>query len=108
MRYSVGQKSAGAFTWWLYSRSDLVAWAGETFDSEWIALRAAGAFKAGAGTARYETYQDAAQQWRWRASRSNDKIAASGESFISEAHAERGAVNVQQNAGHGDGLRPTV
>ena len=90
-------------TWKLYSSSDMVAWAGESFDSPSNAKRAATAFKAGAATARYETYQDAANQWRWRAWRSSDKVAASGESFYSESNAQRAAENVRDNAGSADG-----
>ena len=81
----------------------MVAWAGETFDSQSNADRAANAFKDGAATARYEVYKDSGDNWRWRAWRSSDKVAASGESFASESNAQRAADNVRDDAGDATG-----
>nr|WP_238994863.1 DUF1508 domain-containing protein [Mycolicibacterium chubuense] len=81
----------------------MVAWAGEGFDSQSNATRAATAFKSGAATARYETFQDSGGSWRWRAWRSSDKVAASGESFDSRHNAERAAENVRANAPYATG-----
>ncbi|GAB3389111.1 hypothetical protein GCM10027568_10920 [Humibacter soli] len=103
MRFAVGENRAGTYTWWLYSGSDLVAWAGESFASHYNAQRAATAFKNGASTARYDIYQDAAQEWRWRAWRSSDRVASSGEAFASKYNAERAAENVRVNAGGASG-----
>lgn len=103
MRFSVGKNTAGHDSWWLYSGSDMVAWAGETFASAYNAKRAAQAFKDGAASARFEVYEDAGQKWRWRAWRSSDKVAASGESFASKSNAQRAADNVQANARYADG-----
>ncbi len=96
--------TAGYYSWWLYgANGELTAWAGETFPSSSNATRAAQAFKAGAATARYETYQDASGKWRWRAWRSSDKVAASGESFASKSNAERAADAVKANAPYATG-----
>ena len=76
---------------------------GETFASTYNANRAASAFKAGARTARYETYQDAGGSWRWRAWRFSDKVAASGESFSSRYAAEQAANRVRDHAGGASG-----
>jgi uncharacterized protein YegP (UPF0339 family) len=103
MRFQVGQNQAGAYSWWLYSSSDMVAWAGESFASSSNADRACRAFKSGAATARYDVYEDTGGDWRWRAWRSSDKVAASGESFASKSNAERAAANVRDNAGSADG-----
>ncbi|SDP46793.1 Uncharacterized conserved protein YegP, UPF0339 family [Pedococcus dokdonensis] len=104
MRFDAGKtKGEDKYSWWLYSSSDTVAWAGETFPSQSNADRAAEDFKAGASTARYEIYADSGGQWRWRAWRSSDKVAASGESFASKYNAERAAANVRDNAGTADG-----
>jgi len=87
-------------SWWLYAdNGKMVAWAGESFDSPFNATRAANAFKAGAFTARYETYLDGSGAYRWRAWRGSDKVAASGESFASKSNAEAAAENVRVNAG---------
>lgn len=100
MRFHVKYDRAGQASWWLYAaNNELVAWAGETFWSLANAKRAATSFKAGASTARYETYRDAGGSWRWRAWRGSDKVAASGESFSSQYAAERAANNVKINAG---------
>lgn len=94
----------GSYSWWLFAANgEEVAWAGRTFASDSTAKRAALAFKAAAGTARYEVYADDAGQWRWRAWRSSDKVAASGEAFANEANAERAAVNVKVHAGAASG-----
>lgn len=95
----------GNATWWLYSSTngEMVAWAGESFASLPNAQRAAREFKAGAATARYETYLDNGGKWRWRASRSSDKVAASGQAFYNKYDAERAAKNVQANAGGATG-----
>lgn len=82
---------------------EMVAWAGEGFDSPANATRAANAFKSGATTARYETFQDVGGNWRWRAWRSSDKVAASGESFANRENAERAAENVRANASYATG-----
>ncbi|KRF22910.1 DUF1508 domain-containing protein [Phycicoccus sp. Soil802] len=99
MKFVVGNDSGGHPSWWLYSSSDMVAWAGESFGSTYNATRAAEAFKNGASSARYDVYEDMGGKWRWRASRSSDKVAASGESFASKSNAERAAANVRDNAG---------
>jgi uncharacterized protein len=105
LRFTVNTTRDGAHSWWLYgANGELVAWAGETFPTDYNARRAATAFKAGAATARYETYLDTAGKWRWRAWRSSDKVAASGESFASHSNAERAAQNVRLNAGSATGL----
>lgn len=99
-RFEVGRNKAGSPSWWLYaSNNETVAWAGETFSSTYNAGRAASAFKAGAKTARYETYLDAGGSWRWRAWRGSDKVVASGESFSSRFAAEQAANRVRDNAG---------
>ena len=104
MYFSVGATKSGAFSWWLYGDNhQMVAWAGETFASEFNASRACTAFKAGASTARFEPYVDAGGDWRWRAWRSSDKVAASGESFANQSNAERAAINVRDNAGFASG-----
>lgn len=104
MRFSVGQTQGGAHSWWLYGDNNrMVAWAGETFDSESTARRAASDFKAGASTARYEVYEDKGSEWRWRAWRSSDKVASSGESFDSKSNAARAAENVRDDAGGASG-----
>jgi uncharacterized protein YegP (UPF0339 family) len=61
-------------------------------------------FKAGASSARYDTYQDSAGSWRWRAWRGSDKVAASGEAFSSKWSAQSAADNVRSNAGGASGL----
>lgn len=100
--YLIANSRGGQPTWWLHSANNtMVAWAGESFASLYNAKRAAGAFKAGALTARYEIYADTAGKWRWRAWRSSDKVASSGESFSSKASAETAAENVRLNAGRG-------
>ncbi len=100
MRFSVRKDSAGKDSWWLYADNNKqVAWAGETFASASNAHRAAASFKAGALTARYETYEDTGGHWRWRAWRSSDKVASSGESFSSRTAATTAAENVRLNAG---------
>jgi uncharacterized protein len=102
--FSVGNTQGGEPSWWLYGDNNrMVAWAGETFDSTSNATRAANAFKAGAASARYETYLDSGREWRWRALRSSDKVAASGESFSGEYEAQRAAENVRDNAGSASG-----
>jgi uncharacterized protein YegP (UPF0339 family) len=104
MRFLVADNTAGKPSWWLYSSNDeKVAWAGETFASTSNAKRAAESFKAGAKTARYETYEDTGGNWRWRAWRSSDKVAASGESFASKYNAARAYENVRDNAGSATG-----
>lgn len=104
MYFTVGNNTAGQPTWWLYgNNNEMAAWAGETFDSQYNARRAAENFKAGASTARYEVYQDSGGNWRWRAWRSSDKVAASGESFDSQYNAQRAADNVRDNAGSATG-----
>lgn len=103
MRFSVGETKGGDYSWWLYSSSDKIAWAGETFYSKSNAERACLAFKRGAASARYEVYEDKADEWRWRAWRSSDKVASSGESFYSKYNAQRAADNVRDNAGSADG-----
>ena len=103
MQFKVANNTAGNPSWWLYSGNQLVAWAGETFDSTSNARRAAESFKTGAMTARYDIYEDAAGKWRWRAWRSSDKVASSGEAFASKSNAERAAMNVQANAGSAEG-----
>ena len=101
-RFVVANNQAGNPTWWLYAgNNEMVAWAGETF--AYNANRAASAFKAGARTARYETYQDAGGSWRWRAWRFSDKVAASGESFSSRYAAEQAANRVRDHAGGASG-----
>ncbi|WP_426325714.1 hypothetical protein [Microbacterium sp. E-13] len=104
MRFSAGESTTGNYSWWLYGgNNEMVAWAGESFDSSSNATRAAEAFKAGAAIARYEVYQDAGKNWRWRAWRSSDKVASSGESFASQYNAQRAADNVRDNAGGATG-----
>lgn len=91
-------------TWALYGDNhEMVAWAGEGFESQANATRAANAFKSGGSAARYETFQDVGGSWRWRAWRSSDKVAASGESFASSYNAERAAENVRANAPYATG-----
>ncbi|WP_205871113.1 DUF1508 domain-containing protein, partial [Mycolicibacterium holsaticum] len=59
-------------TWALYGDNhEMVAWAGEGFESQANATRAANAFKSGGSAARYETFQDVGGSWRWRAWRSS-------------------------------------
>lgn len=103
MEFVVAQTFDGNYTWRLFSSSDLVAWAGETFPSRSNAGRACRSFKAGAKTARYDIYQDSGGSWRWRAWRSSDRVASSGESFYSKSNAQRAADNVRDNAGAADG-----
>lgn len=99
MRFEVGDDQSGKPSWWLYAANNqLVAWAGESFDSPYNARRAAASFKAAARTARYEVYQDLGRSFRWRAWRGSDKVAASGESFSSQWAAEVAANNVRDNA----------
>ena len=83
-RFVVANNQAGNPTWWLYAgNNEMVAWAGETFASTYNANRAASAFKAGARTARYETYQDAGGSWRWRAWRLHGSAATiTGTAFL--------------------------
>lgn len=102
MRFKVENDAGGKPTWKLYSGSNMVAWAGESFASMSNATRAATAFKAGAKTARYEVYLDAGNHYRWRAWRSSDKVASSGESFSSRSAAQTAADNVRDNAGNAD------
>lgn len=91
-------------TWGLYGdNQELVAWAGEGFDSQSNATRAATAFKSGATVARYEAFQDSGGSWRWRAWRSSGKVAASGEAFASRLNAERAAENVRIYSPHATG-----
>ncbi|NYD57047.1 uncharacterized protein YegP (UPF0339 family) [Nocardioides marinisabuli] len=104
-RFHVGDNTAGKPSWWLYaSNNEMVAWAGESFDSRYNAQRAAAAFKAGTKTARYDIYQDAGDAWRWRAWRGSDKVASSGESFSSRSAAEQAAARVRENAGTAAGM----
>lgn len=104
MYFSVGNTQGEKPSWWLYAaNNEMVAWAGETFDSKSNAERAASSFKAGAKTARYDVYEDTGGHWRWRAWRSSDKVASSGESFSSEYSAQRAADNVRDNAGAATG-----
>jgi uncharacterized protein YegP (UPF0339 family) len=104
MYFTVGNTKGGEPSWWLYGDNhEMVAWAGETFDSQSGARRACEGFKAGAATARYEAYVDGGGDWRWRASRSSDKVAASGESFDGRYEAERAGQNVRRNAGDASG-----
>lgn len=104
-RVTTTKGDAEKHSWWLFGdNGEMVAWAGETFASEWNAKRAASAFKAGAATANYEVYSDAGGHWRWLALRSSDKVASSGESFDSKSNAERAADNVRNNAGNATGL----
>jgi uncharacterized protein YegP (UPF0339 family) len=99
MRFAVGLTHGGAYSWWLYGGdNDQVAWAGETFASEYNARRAAEEFKVGAYSARYEVYPDGGSAWRWRAWRSSDKVASCGESFASKWNAVRAAERVRVNA----------
>ena len=87
-RFVVANNQAGNPTWWLYAgNNEMVAWAGETFASTYNANRAASAFKAGARTARYETYQDAGGSWR----------------FSSRYAAEQAANRVRDHAGGASG-----
>lgn len=47
MRFHVGDTKGGDSSWWLYGDNDeMIAWAGETFDSTSNAKRAAESFKA--------------------------------------------------------------
>lgn len=85
-------------TWRLYSGTTVVAWAGKTFATTTAADRAARAFLAGAGTARYEVYQRHGGHWRWRARRSSAIVAYSGEQFGSRDDAERAAEIVRRSA----------
>jgi uncharacterized protein YegP (UPF0339 family) len=103
MIFQVGDTQGGEPSWWLYSSSDMVAWAGETFASTYNATRAAESFKAGAKSATYDIYQDAGGSWRWRAWRGGNKVASSGESFYSESNARRAAESVRDNAGGATG-----
>jgi len=104
MHFNVGNTQGGKPSWWLYGdNGEMAAWAGETFASEANAIRAAQSFKAGAASARYETYVDGGGNWRWRAWRSSDKVASSGESFDNKGNAERAAANVRDNAGGASG-----
>ena len=104
MYFSVGNTQGGEPSWWLYGNNNrMVAWAGETFESQSNAHRAANDFKAGASSARFESYQDSGGSWRWRAWRSSDKVASSGESFDDRGNAERAAANVRDNAGSAGG-----
>jgi uncharacterized protein YegP (UPF0339 family) len=99
MRFAVGLTHGGAYSWWLYGGdNDQVAWAGETFASEFKARRAAEAFKVGARTARYEVYSDRGSAWRWRAWRSSDEVASCGRSFATKWNAERAAEIVRVSA----------
>lgn len=103
-QFKVSADASGKYSWWLYGgNGQLTAWAGESFASHYNANRAAQAFKAGAATARYETYVDGAGKWRWRAWRSSDKVAASGESFASQYNAQRAADEVKANAPYATG-----
>lgn len=105
MKFVVTTTSIGSPTWKLVaSNGEMVAWAGESFDSDSNALRAARAFKAGADEARYETYRDAGGFYRWRAWRGSDKVASSGEHFHSESNADRAAENVRAKAGSATGI----
>lgn len=104
MYFKVEDDKGGKPTWWLYGDNDeMVAWAGESFDSDGNAERAAKAFKSGAADARYDIYEDGGGSYRWRAWRSSDKVASSGEAFDSKGNAERAAENVRDNAGSADG-----
>ncbi|MEJ1105567.1 MULTISPECIES: hypothetical protein [unclassified Kribbella] len=103
MKFEVKADAGGHYTWRLYSGSQMVAWAGESFYSRSNAVRAAEAFKVGAATARYEVYLDAGSKYRWRAWRSSSKVASSGESFASRSNAQRAADNVRDNAGKATG-----
>lgn len=106
MRFTVGNDQSGKPTWWLHAANNkLGGWAGESFASTYNAQRAAGAFKAGAKTARYDVYLDFSGAYRWRAWRGSDKVAASGESFSSRWAAQAAADNVRDNAG---GLRDSL
>jgi uncharacterized protein YegP (UPF0339 family) len=101
LQFVVNNTKGGHPSWWLYSgNTKMVAWAGQTFASNYDATRAAQAFKAGAATARFEVYLDEGGHYRWRAWRSSDKVAASGESFYSRYDAQRAADNVRENAGY--------
>jgi uncharacterized protein YegP (UPF0339 family) len=103
-RVTTTKGNTAAFSWWLYGDNGvMVAWAGETFASEWNAKRAAEAFKLGAASASYEVYSDTGGHWRWLARRSSDKVAASGESFDNKSNAQRAADNVRDNAGGATG-----
>jgi len=84
-------------TWRLYSGTDMVAWAGETFATASNADRAARAFLTGAAKARYEVYQSNSSQWRWRAWRSSSTVAYSGQRFASKDDAERAAEEVRRS-----------
>jgi uncharacterized protein YegP (UPF0339 family) len=77
---------------------------GEMFPTTYNANRASVSFKAGASSARYETFLDTAGAWRWRAWRSSSKVAASGESFANSYNARRAADNVRANAAYASGL----
>jgi uncharacterized protein YegP (UPF0339 family) len=104
-RFEVKYDKGGKASWWLYSSNyKMEAWAGESFYSLSNAERAAQAFKAGAKTARYETFQDVGGRWRWRAWRGSDKVAASGESFSSPYVAQQEADRVRDNAGGASGM----
>lgn len=104
MFFSAGETKDGQYSWWLYGDNyETAAWAGERFPTLSNAKRAAESFKAGASTARFETFLDTGGEYRWRAYRSSDKVAASGESFDSRYNAERAAENVRVNAGGASG-----
>ncbi len=104
MKFLASNNTNGNPSWWLYGgNGELVAWAGETFDSLSNATRAAEAFKIGAASARYDIYQDTSGEWRWRAWRSSDKVASGSEPFASKYNAERAAENVRDNARYATG-----
>lgn len=104
MKFVVEYASNGRPYWSLTSSNGkMVAWAGQTFPTTYNANRAAEDFKAGAKTARYETYLDDGGKWRWRAWRGSDKVAASGESFYGKYEAERAYENVRDTAGGATG-----
>lgn len=91
-------------SWWLYADNrKMVAWAGQTFPSEYNARRAAQDFKTGARVADWDIYLDEGGNPRWRAFRGGKKVAASGEDFDSRSNALRAANNVRDNAGGATG-----
>lgn len=97
MKFVVDNGRGAHPTWRLYSGTDMVAWAGETFDNTANADRAARAFLGGACTARYEAYQHNGAQWRWRAWRSSSTVAYSGQRFACRGDAESAAERVRDN-----------
>ena len=103
MRFSVAAVTGGGYSWWLDDNGQQAAWAGESFASEYIARRAASAFKASAATAHYTVYEDTGSRWRWRALRASDKVATSGAAFDTEWSAQHAAAVVRRHAAEATG-----